>query len=76
MLKLALVIVVLMSTLVSAGDCNFTGRVHLDKTDLAPFFTDQVGCGLQKMMSGMDILIILCVIFLVVILIYSLWRKK
>jgi len=70
-------LVMILSGLVSAigAECNFTGRVHLDKSDLANFTQDQFGCGLQRMNESWAILIIFGVILLIAIFVYGLYRR-
>jgi hypothetical protein len=70
-------LVLLLSGLVSAygAECNFTGRVHLDKSDLANFTQDQFACGLQKMNESWDINIIVGGVLLVALFVYGLYRR-
>jgi hypothetical protein len=71
-------LVLLLSGLVSAygAECNFSGRVHLDKADLANYTQDQFACGLQKMNESWGILIITGVVLLIALFIYGLYRRR
>jgi Mg2+ and Co2+ transporter CorA len=71
-------LVMVLSGLVSAIDaeCNFTGGVHLNKSDLAPYTQDQVGCALQRMNESWGIFLIMGTIFLILLFIYGLYRRR
>ena len=63
---------------VSAYDaiCDFNGSVHLNKSDLLPYASDQSGCMLQKMQDGSGLLIVSFFVLIILVFIYSLARRK
>ena len=71
-------LVLLASSLVTAypATCNFTGRVHLNASDLPYYTQDQIGCGLQRMSDGWPILLISGVVMLIALLLYGLYRRN
>jgi hypothetical protein len=71
-------LVLLLSGTVLAYDisCNFTGRVHLNKSDLAPYTQDQFGCALEHMNESWDILLIVGFVGLIALFLYGLYRRK
>lgn len=56
------------------GTCDYNGSVNINKSDLPSFTRDQIGCGIQKTGSSMDILIICSFILLGLVIIYGMWK--
>lgn len=55
--------------------CNFNGSVRLNKSDLAPYASDQAGCMFQSMGDGSAILIIALLVLVIAIFLYGLGRR-
>lgn len=73
------VLLLLSISLVSAAlssPCVFDGAVHLNGSDLANYTSDQIGCGVQRMSAGADIIIISVFGFGVLIFVYGLYKRK
>jgi len=72
-----LFLVVLLVDSVSAYNsvCNFNGSVNVSKADLVAYTQDQIGCGIQHISSGIDILIIAFFVLLGLVILYGMWRK-
>lgn len=56
--------------------CDFNGSVRLNKSDLLPYMSDQVGCGLQKTSDGSALLIVAFVSAAILLVVYGLMSRK
>jgi hypothetical protein len=74
--SLLLFYLILGSVVASSTICDFNGSVRLNKSDLLPYLSDQVGCGLQKTSDGSGLLIVAFVIAAILLVIYGLMGRK
>ena len=63
---------------VSAYDagCSFNGSVHLNKSDLVPYVSDQTGCMLQGFQDGSDFMIVGFFVLIIAVFIYGLAKGR
>ena len=75
-LSLLVLYLILSPVLAYNKMCDFNGTVRLNKSDLLPYFSDQTGCGIQKMQDGSGLLIVATFCVFILIFIYGLSRRK
>jgi len=56
--------------------CDFNGSVRLNKSDLLPYLSDQMGCGMQKTSDGSALLIVAFVGAAILLVVYGLMGRK
>ena len=74
-LSIILIYFMIGSVLASDKICDFNGSVSLNKTDLPSYFSDQTGCGIQKLSDGFDIILVVFFCLVLLLIAYSFIRR-
>jgi hypothetical protein len=74
-LSIILIYFIVGSVLASDKICDFNGSVSINKSEIPAYFSDQMGCALQKTADGAGTIIIVLFCLVVLLVAYSMIRR-